>query len=53
LCPFATLDGWIFNYALFLRPDRPRLSERLGYRGVEIVEDRGFWEVRCIRSGYL
>ena len=46
LCPLATRGEWIFNHVLFLRPDRTRLSKRLAYRGVEIVENRGFWEVR-------
>jgi hypothetical protein len=44
LCPLATRGEWIFICAPFLRPDKPRLSERLAYRGVEIVENRGFWE---------
>jgi hypothetical protein len=35
LCPVATRGEWIFTRAPFLRPARPRLPERLGYRGVE------------------
>jgi hypothetical protein len=45
LCPLATRGEWIFICAPFLRPDKPRLSERLAYRGVEIVENRGFSDV--------